>query len=111
MIMSDETQQYFAALPAARKARLLELREVLMATVKGLAENLKYKMPYYEKDGHFVALASRKEYVSIHFCSNDLIENISAKHPDIDTGVGCVRIKDKQTLPLAELKKIFYQSI
>jgi uncharacterized protein YdhG (YjbR/CyaY superfamily) len=105
-----EVENYLIALPEVRKARLLELRETLMATVKGLKESLKHKMPYYEKDGKFVALASQKNYVSVYFCSNELIANIIAKYPDIDTGVGCVRIKDKQVLPLAELKKSFVKA-
>jgi uncharacterized protein YdhG (YjbR/CyaY superfamily) len=111
MVIPAETKNYFDALPEGRKVRLVELREALLTSVKGLEESLKYKMPYYEKDGKFVALASQKNYVSVYFCSNELIENIIAKYPDIDTGVGCVRIKDKQALPMAELKKSFVKAL
>ena len=68
-------------------------------------------MPTFERDGNWVALANNKKYISVYFCSEDLISNIKKQYPELDTGKGCVRIKDKNEIPLNELKNSFKKAM
>ena len=104
---SDAVERYYSSLPENRLNRVKKIRNSLLETCIGVKETFKYKMPTFEKDGNWVALANNKNYISVYFCSEDLILNIKKRYPELDTGKGCVRIKDNNKLPIDELKNSF----
>ena len=102
---------YYKGVPRSRAARINKIRKLFLSEVDGLDETMKYKMPTFEKGDNWVALANQKNYISVYFCSEELIENIKNSHPEISTGKGCVRIRDSQEIPLEELKKSFIKAM
>ena len=60
--------------------------------------------------GHRVVLANRKAGVAVHFQDGAHIANVRLRHPELDCGVACVRIRDSQYLPLYELGVSFRQA-
>jgi len=71
--------------------------------VSGVEESFKYKMPTFEKGDNWVSIANQKHYVSVYFCSEELIADIKVNYPKLSYGKGCVRIKDNQDIPIADL--------
>ena len=68
-------------------------------------------MPTYEKGINWAAVGNQKNYVSVYFCSEDMIKNIKKKHPSLSTGKGCVRIKDNQDIQIADLLASFKKAM
>ena len=104
---SASIENYYSDLPKDRMKRINKIRTVFLSSEIGISETFKYKMPTFEKDGNWVALANNKNYISVYFCSEELIKNIKKKYPDINTGKGCVRLRDNDKILLNELKKSF----
>jgi len=104
---SGSVEKYYTNLPKDRMRRINKIRTLFLRSEKGLSETFKYKMPTFEKDGNWVALANNKNYISVYFCSEEMISNIKKKYPNINTGKGCVRLKDTDKILLKELKKSF----
>jgi uncharacterized protein YdhG (YjbR/CyaY superfamily) len=72
---------------------------------------MRYRMPTFELHGAWVAMASQKHYCAVYFCSAALIASLRAHHPELDYGVGCVRIRDNQHLPVYELREAFARAL
>ena len=111
MAKYSDAESYYRALPEERRARLEMIRQRFLAAVTGVEETFRYKMPTFEKDGNWVALGNQKHYVAVYFCSADLIAEIRVKNPKINCGTGCVRIRDNQEVPLAELERAFRKAM
>ena len=109
--MHPDIKTYLADLPAIRKERLERIREAFLNAVESIEETMRYKMPTYQKGPNWAALGNQKHYISIYFCSPELIANIKHKHPQLSTGKGCVRIRDNQALPLDELVESFKKAM
>jgi len=108
---SDKIQKDLDQVEPPRRARLVRLRRAFFAAVDGITESMQYRMPTFTKDGNFVALASQKHYLAVYFCADELIRGIKAKHPELNCGVGCVRIRDTQAVPLKELVASFKKAM
>jgi uncharacterized protein YdhG (YjbR/CyaY superfamily) len=102
---------YLAALADERRRRAQAIRAAIHDAVSGVAETMRYRMPTFEKDGAWVAFASQKQYLAVYFCSAELIASIRAHHPELDCGVGCVRIRDAQHVPIFELREAFARAL
>ena len=110
---NDKTKlkEYYLLLPEFRYRRIQKLRSSFLKTGSGIMETFKYNMPTFEKAGNWVALANQKNYISVYFCSEELISDIKAGFPKLNTGKGCVRIKDNNELIVEELTKAFIKAM
>lgn len=72
---------------------------------------MRYHMPTFEKNGLWVALAHQERHLAVYFCSAALIAGIRMRHPELDCGVGCVRIRDTQHVPIYELREAFARAL
>jgi uncharacterized protein YdhG (YjbR/CyaY superfamily) len=104
-------RDYLAALAPERKRRAAAIRAAILDAADGLVESLRYRMPTFERNGLWVAFASRKAYLAVYFCNGALIDNVRVHHPELDCGVGCVRIRDTQHVPIYELRTAFVQAL
>ena len=104
-------KEYYSELPKDRSDRISKIRKTFLKSVKGVEETFKYNMPTFEKNGNWVALANQKNYISVYFCSEELISDIKQKYPKINTGKGCVRIGNKNELILDDLTKSFRKAM
>lgn len=109
--MQKDLHHYLSELPAHRKKRIDQIRQAFHAAFENSVETLKYRMPTFENDKNWVSVGNQKNYISVYFCSETLIENIRAKHPHINTGKGCVRIRDNQEIPILDLVESFKKAM
>ncbi|MDF3128502.1 DUF1801 domain-containing protein [Kiritimatiellaeota bacterium B1221] len=99
-MMSKEVDAYLAGIPELRRQRLQAFRCAVHINLPGVKETMTYKMPGFEREGRWVAMANQKQYLAIYFCSAELVEPVRKAHPELSIGVGCVRVKDRQAFPV-----------
>lgn len=73
--------------------------------------DFRYKMPTYSYGDGWVAIANQKSYISLYTCSAEHIEAFKAKHPTYKTGKGCINFRQKDALPLEDVKAVINHAI
>ena len=109
--MNAEVETYFAAVPATRLARIMALHELILELYPQAEVDLQYRMPTYHVDDGWVALANQKNYVSLYTCGYHHISGFRQRHPRIKTGKGCINLRDRDPLPLADLRLVIRHAI
>jgi hypothetical protein len=105
----DEPQalvRYLAGLPEARRERGLALHGLILSLFPQAAVSLAHRMPTYRLGGEFVAWASMRRHLALYTCSAERIAGFRARHPEVAAGRGCLRFRDGQRLPLADLAQV-----
>jgi uncharacterized protein YdhG (YjbR/CyaY superfamily) len=87
------------------------IREAFLNAVDDVEVTMSYRMPNYEKGASWVAIGNQKKYISVYFCSEEIIQNIRIKHPELSTGKGCIRIRDRQEVPIEDLAVSFRKAM
>lgn len=98
--------EYIGNLPENRKARFLEIVRLIESLYPDAQRSMQYKMPTYQSDKGWVAIANQKAYISLYTCSIKHIESFKKQHPTIKTGKGCLNFRDKDEIPLADLPAV-----
>jgi uncharacterized protein YdhG (YjbR/CyaY superfamily) len=109
--MHKEIGSYLTNVPRQRRKRLETIRKAFLHSEPDVKESMRYKMPTFEKGQNWAAVANQKNYISVYFCSDEIIENIKRKHPGLSTGKVCVRIKDNQDIPINDLVVSFRKAM
>lgn len=109
--MKAEVETYFAAVPASRRARIMALHELVLELYPEAKVDLQYRMPTYHVDAGWVALANQKNYVSLYTCGYHHISEFRERHPRIKTGKGCINLRDRDPLPLDDLRSVIRHAI
>ena len=105
-IMNHDVMNYLQTAPPKRRERLKVLHAMILELCPQAIIDMKYKMPTYHVGEGWVAMANQKNYVSLYTCDYHHIEMFKEAHPGINTGKCCIRFKDKDVLPLADLKLV-----
>lgn len=109
--MNPEVKAYFSAVPDSRRAKIDALHKTIIDLFPEIHIDMKYKMPTYQLEDGWVAIANQKNYVSLYTCGYHHIEAFKEKHPDIKTGKGCLNFRDRDELPIADIKKVVSHAI
>ena len=107
--MSEAPQliaRYLARVPAARRERARALHGLILGLFPQASVSLDHRMPTYRLGGQFVAWASTQRHLALYTCSSERIAGFRARHPEIEAGKGCLRFRDRQRLPLADLAQV-----
>lgn len=107
--MSEDSQaigRYLARVPQARRERALALHGLILSLFPQAAVSMQYRMPTYRLGAHFIAWASTEQHLALYTCSGERIAGFRARHPEVRGGVGCLRFRDSQRLPLADLAQV-----
>lgn len=99
-------QDYFCRLPADRKKRLESITRLILKALPDATPSLRYKMPTFEYQGAWLAVASQKNYMSVYNCCPDHIAIFRAKHPEIGCGKSCLNFRDKDPLHETTLREV-----
>lgn len=102
---------YLARLPEARRERALALHGLILGQFPHAEVTLVRRMPTYRLGAQWVAWASRKQYLAIYACAQEHIAGFRARHPEVDAGKGCLRFRDRQRLPLADLAQVVRRAL
>ena len=72
---------------------------------------MKYKMPTFERQNNWVALANQKNYISLYTCAAQHLEQFKTQHPNIKTGKGCINFRDTNEIPLYDLEEVIHSAM
>ncbi len=95
--------EYIQNIPNERLARFNSIRALITSHYPQAIESMKYKMPTFELNGHWLALANQKNYLSVYTCAAPHLVSFQVKYPKIKTGKGCINLKDKDTFEIDDL--------
>ena len=106
-----ELTDYLAKATDVRRERLLSIMDLIKALYPDAKESMKYKMPTYTTESGWVAVANQKSYVSLYTCAEEHLVSFKKLHPGIKTGKGCINFRDKDAIPLEDLKSVIRSAI
>jgi uncharacterized protein YdhG (YjbR/CyaY superfamily) len=109
--MSKQVQQYFSQIPAERNERIQILHFLIVNLYPEAEVDMTYKMPTYKVGDAWVALANQKNYISLYTCGYHHIESFKENYPKIKTGKGCINFRDKDPLPVEDIKEVVRHAI
>ena len=109
--MKPEIENYMKAVPTERSERFSKLHSLIVELYPEAVVDMSYKMPTYKVGEGWVALANQKNYISLYTCGYHHIASFKEKHPKIKTGKGCINFRDKDDLPIMDIKKVIKHAI
>ena len=110
-MMKPEVEAYFSAIPDPRQEIVATLHQMIMQLYPQAELDMRYRMPTYHVDAGWVAVANQKHYVSLYTCGYHHISDFKARHPEIKTGKGCINLRDRDPLPLEDLRAVVRHAI
>jgi uncharacterized protein YdhG (YjbR/CyaY superfamily) len=95
MIPADRgVTDYIATVPEDRRDALKVLRTACRTELTGFAEQVRYGMPAYVRDGATeIAFASQKRYISLYIARTDVMAAYRSAFAGLSLGTGCVRFR------------------
>jgi len=109
--MDSRVADYLDTIPAGRRSKFDCLHQLILNLYPHAVVDMKYRMPTYQVDDGWVAIANQKNYISLYTCGYHHIETFKQKHPDIKTGKGCINFRDKDALPLGDIDDVVRHAI
>jgi len=106
---SQEVDAYMQNLEADRRAALGLIRSLILQTVPGTKETMRYRMPTYELDKVLCSFASQKHYMSLYM-DVELVQEHSNALNHLDVGKSCIRFKNINDLPLETVQQILIET-
>jgi uncharacterized protein YdhG (YjbR/CyaY superfamily) len=108
--ITAQVDAYLEELEPDRRAALTELRSLVLETVPGAVEGMKYRMPTYEYEGGVLcAFASQKHYMSLYLAP-EIVEKHRAELSGLDVGKSCVRFRKLEKLPRYTVRVILQET-
>ena len=106
-----EVIEYLSNIKDTRKTRFETIRLLILTLYPDAKESMRYKMPTYEHENGWVALANQKHYISLYTCGPGHIARFKTAHPGIKTGKGCINFQDKDDIPVGSLKAVIQSAM
>lgn len=104
--MDAEIQEYFVSVPDERRPVVEKLHHLILSMYPGAELSMKYKMLTYQVGNGWVAIANRKNYVSLYTCGYSHIAEFKEKHPKMKTGKGCINFNPSIVLPERDIERV-----
>ena len=73
--------------------------------------DMSYRMPTYRYGKGWVALANRKNHISLYTCAESHIETYKSRHPQQKTGKGCINFRVRDEIYYDELEDVIRHAI
>jgi uncharacterized protein YdhG (YjbR/CyaY superfamily) len=90
--VGDEVSENIQAAPEGRRAALERLRDMCREHLPGFAEDMRYGMPSYSRDGEVeVSFADQKRHIALYVLRTDVMAAHSDALKGLDTGKGVIR--------------------
>ncbi len=102
----QEIERYIGGLPEVRRDRGGRLHELIVRLFPDAEVNMYYKMPTYRRGENVLAWGSQKKYLSVYTCSAEQIAQFKSQHPQVSTGSGCLKLRDRDKLPIEDLERV-----
>lgn len=98
--------EYLAHVPDERLPKITAIISLIKQLYPAAVESMKYKMPTFEYQNGWVAVANQKNYVSLYTCSAEHLVEFKSKHPNIKTGKGCINFTASVDIPESDLAAV-----
>ena len=106
-----EVDAYLESLEPERCKALTKVRSLVLDTVPGAVETMKYRMPTYEHEGRVLcAFASQKRYMSLYM-DTELVDKRREELAGLDAGKSCIRFRKLERLPLDTVRTILEETV
>ena len=106
---NPQVDTYMQNLEGDRRSALEQVRLLILQTVPGVKETMRYRMPTYELDEVICSFASQKHYMSLYM-DVELVEQHSDALKHLDVGKSCIRFKNIEDLPLETVQHILKET-
>jgi uncharacterized protein YdhG (YjbR/CyaY superfamily) len=111
MVNTDPQVEIFMQnLEGDRRSALEQVRLLILQTVPGVKEIMRYRMPTYELDEVVCSFASQKRYMSLYM-DVDLVQEHGDALKHLDVGKSCIRFKNIEDLPLETVQQILVETV
>ena len=104
--MNQAVQDYFDAIPATRQAHVQALHGAILECFPEATVDFTYNMPYFQ-----LKLTRVENYVSLYTCGAAHLEAFKQQHPDYKTGKGCINFRQKDAIPIDDVKAVIEHAI
>jgi uncharacterized protein YdhG (YjbR/CyaY superfamily) len=103
---------YIQNAPETRRPALTALRELLLATLDGYTETMRYNMPSYERNGEVeIAFASNKQHIAFYLLKEPVLDEYRDRFPKSRIGKGCVRFSSPKQIDLSLIERMARDSV
>jgi uncharacterized protein YdhG (YjbR/CyaY superfamily) len=111
MAGNPEVDAYIERLEPKRREALWHLRSIILHTMPGAVETMRYRMPTYEYGaGVLCAMASQKHYMSLYMAV-EVVEEHKAALAGLSTGKSCIRFTSLDKLPMDEIRIMLRETV
>jgi uncharacterized protein YdhG (YjbR/CyaY superfamily) len=106
--VDDAVRAYVEGVPAEHRALFDRVHGLILATRPDAAVTISYGIPTYKLGGQRLYLGAWKHGVSLYGWGQDRDGGFCARHPDLVTGKGTIRLRpdDAATITDAELQSL-----
>jgi uncharacterized protein YdhG (YjbR/CyaY superfamily) len=106
--VDDAVRAYVEGVPAEHRALFDRVHGLILATRPDAAVTISYGIPTYKLGGQRLYLGAWKHGVSLYGWGQDRDGGFCARHPDLVTGKGTIRLRpdDAATITDAELRSL-----
>jgi len=104
--MAETTRSFLDALPAAQRAALEQLREMIVRAAPQAEEYVGYGIPAFRLDGPLVSFGAGKAHCAFYVQSPRVMETLADDLAGLDTSKGTIRFAPDKPLPEALVARI-----
>lgn len=102
----EEVDRYLAEISPEKRALVEKLQSVIMSLHPQIQPRIAYQILMYRLPTGWVGLGPRKDGVTLYTEQAEAVAAFRARHPEIDTGKGCLRFRLTDQLPWPELEAL-----
>ena len=103
--------QTIQSIPEQRRDRLMSIHKRILRLYPDAIVDMSYSMPTYRHNEGWVALANRKNYISLYTCAESHIEIYKSRHPQQKTGKGCINFRARDEIDYDGLEDVIRPAI
>ena len=107
---NPQVDTYMQNLVGDRRSAPEQVRSLILQTVPGVEETMRYRMPTYALDEVICSFASQKHYMSLYM-DVELVSEYSDALKHLDVGKSCIRFKNIKDLPLEIILQILVETV
>jgi len=105
---AENVDAYIKAVHEPARAKLKQLRKIVMTTVPDAVEGISYGMPYYKWNGALVGFAAFKTHIG--FFPGAIVSRFKRELAGYETAKSTVRFPHDAPLPVALIKTLIKAS-
>lgn len=100
--MDEAVRAYIDAIPAGHRPLFDRLHRLILAAYPEAAVVLSYQMPTYKVGGRHLYIGAWKHGVSIYGWQQGRDAGFTARHPELKTSTGTIRLRPGDAAALAD---------